>query len=309
MRLVMLCATRRGLRVLEKALALLPSAKLTVFSFPEEPWEPPFQEEIRTRTLAQGGEFFSARQVGKDELQPFWERAEADLMLVVSWRYLIPPAIYRRPRLGTFVLHDSLLPEYRGFAPTLWAIANGEDHTGATLFKVSNTIDSGDLVDQRRVPIGPDDPIAAVMERVTQAYLELLESNLPQLLSGAAALRPQDASRATFTCKWVPEDSRLDWAAPTRAVYDLIRASGPPYPGAFTHLTGKRLRVWAAQRLPDTPRYVGRVPGRVVQVRPGEGSVVLTGDGALLLTRVQLDDGEPVCAAEVLGSLAQTLGR
>ncbi|MGC8874797.1 MAG: methionyl-tRNA formyltransferase, partial [Chloroflexia bacterium] len=299
--------TRRGYRFLQKLLALKPDAELIVFSFREEPWEPPFMDDIRELAESRGHRFYEARNVGSRRWQVFWEATPVDLMLVVSWRYRVPPAVFRRPRKGTFVWHDALLPAYRGFSPTVWAILNGEDQTGATLFEMAEEIDSGDIVDQERVPIGPDDPIRVVMERVTEAYLVLLERNLAKLLAGTAPRHPQDPAQATYTCKRLPQDNRIDWSASTKQIYNLIRAVSAPYPGAFTYLDGHKMIVWAARRLEHAPRYVGRVPGRVVEVRPGEGSVVLTGDGALLLTEVQLEGMPPMCASEVLISLSQTL--
>jgi methionyl-tRNA formyltransferase len=309
MRIALLCATRRGYRLLEKLASLAPDVELTVFSFREEPWEPPFLDDIRVLTLAHGGQFFEGKQLGSSRWAPIWESAAVDLMLAVSWRYMLPPSVFRRPRLGTFVFHDSLLPEYRGFAPTVWAILNGEDHTGVTLFEMAEAVDAGDIVDQQRVPIGPDDSIGIILEQVTEVYLQLLERNLNALMRGTAPRRPQDEARASYTCKRLPEDNVVDWSASTERVYNLIRAVSKPYPGAYTYLQGERLRVWAARRLTPERRYLGRVPGRVAEVRPSEGVVVLTGDGALLLTQIQRDGGPIVGAAEVLNSPSQTLGR
>jgi methionyl-tRNA formyltransferase len=309
MRIVLPCATRRGYLFLEKLAELRPDIELVVFSFQEDPWEPPFRDGIRDLTLSHGGQFFETRRLDSPSLASFWETTPVDLMMVVSWRYLIPASIYRRPRLGTFVFHDSLLPAYRGFSPSLWAIINGEDHTGATLFEIADAVDSGDIVDQERVPIGSDDTISNVMERVTQAYLTLLERNLNGLLDGCAPRFPQDHSKATFTCKRLPEDNLIDWTQPSERIYNLIRAVTAPYPGAYTYLDGKKLIVWSAQRLPDYPLYIGRVPGRVVEIRPGVGTVVLTGDGALLLTNVQPEGQDAAGAADVLNRITHTLGR
>jgi methionyl-tRNA formyltransferase len=308
MHVVLLCATRRGYLFLEKLIGLVPSGRITVCSFREEPWEPPFLEDIRRLALASGGRFFETRQIGGGDLTPFWEATAVDLMFAVSWRYKIPADIYRRPRLGTFVLHDSLLPAYRGFSPTVWAMLNGEDHSGATLFEISDGIDEGDIVDQERVPIGPDDGIAAVMERVTQAYLILIERNLEMLIHARAPRFPQDHARATYGCKRLPEDNQIDWFAPSEKIYNLIRAVSAPYPGAYTTFAGKRLRIWSARRPAKPYPYVGRIPGRIVEVFPGEGSVVLTGDGALLLSEVQMEGGETVNSAELLNRLSYTLG-
>jgi methionyl-tRNA formyltransferase len=309
MRIAVLCATRRGYRFLEKLSALAPDAELIVFSFREEAHEPPFMDEIQQLTQANNGQFFEARQVGSSRWAPFWETTPVDLMFMVSWRYLVPPSIYTRPRLGSFVFHDSLLPRYRGFSPTVWAIINGEDHTGVTLFETASEVDSGDIVAQKAVPIGPDETIADILERVTVTYLQLLEENLHALLTGTATRTPQDDSEATFTCKRLPDDNAIDWTQPTRHIYNLIRAVTSPYTGAFTTLSGRKLTIWGAQRVEHERRYVGNIPGRVIEVHSGEGSIVLTGDGALLLTQVQVENEPVVCASDVLNSLGHTLGR
>lgn len=308
MRIVLFCATQRGYRFLQKLTEqLAPSTELVVFSFPEEPWEPPFLNDIRDWTVAKGCQFFEAKQVGAEHWNHFWETTEVDLMLAVSWRYMIPPRVYRRTRLGTFVFHDSLLSQYRGFSPTVWAVINGEDHTGVTLFEIAEQVDAGDIVDQMRVPIGLDDTISIVMEYVTQTYLALLERNLDDLLKGTAKRIPQDHSLATYTCKRMPEDNQIDWMMSTNNIYNLIRAVSAPYPGAFTYLDGKKIRIWSAKRMLDYRPYVGRIPGRVVEVRHGEGTVVLTGDGALMLCQVQIEGSEITSASEVIKSPSQTL--
>jgi methionyl-tRNA formyltransferase len=308
-RIALLCATERGAQVLRWLIERVGGERLLVFSFREEPHEPPFLDRIRALAAGAGARFVEARQVAAERHAAAWQETAIDLLLAVSWRYLVPPAVYRRARLGAFVLHDSLLPRYRGFAPTVWAILNGETETGATLCEMAGPVDAGAIIAQERVPIGPDDTITGVLPRVTEAYLRLLERTLPALLCGDAPRTPQDEAQASYTCKRLPEDNRIDWREPTATIYNLIRATTRPYPGACTTLDGRTLRVWGARRLPDAPRYVGRVPGRVVAVRPGDGSAVLTGDGALLLTEVQFDDQPPVCAAEALRSLSQTLGR
>ena len=306
MRIVLLCATRRGYRVLERLIALQPDADLIVFSFREVAHEPPFLDDIKHLAESHGATFYEARQVGAARWREFWVSTPVDLMLTVSWRYMIPPDIFRLPKRGAFVFHDSLLPAYRGFAPTVWAILNGETQTGVSLFEIAEEVDSGALVAQQAVAIGADETIAEVMEKVTQAYLDVLTEYLPALLDGSAQRTPQDETRATYTCKRLPEDNVIDWTAPTDAIYNLIRGTTNPYPGAFTTLSGRKLIIWAAQRIAYRP-YVGRIPGRVIDVRPGVGTVVLTGDGALLLTQVQWEGEPPVTADTILNSLSCTL--
>ena len=309
MHVVLLCATDRGLQFLGKLAAMLPAgARLSVVSFREEPVEPPFFDAVENAATATGARFFETRNVASPKMAEFWAGERVDLMFAVSWRYMIPPEIYERPKFGTYVFHDSLLPTYRGFAPTVWAIANGEDHTGVTLFRIAEEVDAGDIVAQRRIAIGPDDTIAAVMSAVTQTYLQLLEQNFAALAGGTAKTAPQNHAAASFTCKRLPADNAIDWTASTARIFNLIRATGHPYSGATTTVAARSLTVWAAERIP-AKNYVGRVPGRVTEVLPGKGAVVLTGDGALLVTRVQIEGGTETCAAEILDSLSMTLGR
>ncbi len=305
--IALLCATARGLRALDRLAALVPAAQLLVFSFREDPWEPPFFDAIHRRAAELGARFYEARQVGADRCQPVWDAAPVDLLLAVNWRYVVPPAVYLRARLGAYVFHDSLLPGYLGFSPTVWAMINGEDHTGATLLTMAEGYDEGDIVGQTRVDIGLDDTIAGVTERVTEAYLALLDAHLPALLAGTAPRTPQDRSYATYTCKLLPEDMRIDWSWPTARIHNLIRAVTAPYPGAYTTLEGRRVTIWRAERLRLARRYVGRVPGRVAEVRPGAGTVILTGDGALLLTQVQPEGGDIMPAELLLNRISHTL--
>jgi len=308
MHIVLLCATRRGQLVLQKLFELMPEADITVFSFREDPWEPPFCDQIKEITLNHGGTFIETRQVGNKANASFWETTPIDIAFAVSWRYMIPSSVYQVPRLGTYVFHDSYLPAYRGFSPTVWAMINGEDHTGATLFEISDEVDAGDILDQEIVPIGPDETISGVVDRVTQIYLQILERNLAGLLKGSMTSKPQDHNQATYTCKRALEDNQINWTASAEEIYNFIRALSHPYPGAYTTLSGKKITVWSARRL-QVPNYDGRIPGRVIQILPGIGSAVLTGDGALLIEEVQAVDGQVECAADVLNSLSQTLGR
>jgi methionyl-tRNA formyltransferase len=309
MKITLLCATRRGYAFLKRITELQPECNLTVFSFKEEPWEPPFLNDIRDLTLEKNGEFYEAHKFNNAHWESYWQKSEIDLMLAVNWRFFLSPEIYQKPKHGTYIFHDSLLPEYRGFSPTVWAMSNGEDHTGVTLFKASEKMDEGLIVDQTRIPIGIEDNIANVTERVTQGYLKILENNLDKLLQGKAPLVEQDHSRATYTCKRLPKDNKINWHASTMEIYNLIRAVTIPYTGAYTYLDGQELKIWSASLLGSNPKkFIGRVPGRVVEVQKGIGSVVLTGDGALLITSVQSYYGGQACAANLLNQISQTLG-
>jgi methionyl-tRNA formyltransferase len=306
-RVALACATRRGYLFLDRLTSLRPDLDLVVVSFPGAPWEPPFLDDIRRLAVSRNARFFESRKLETGELREIWSSAPPDVMLFVNWRYLVPKTIYGLARLGAYVIHDSLLPEYRGFSPTTWAIINGEDHTGATLFAMSDEVDAGDIVDQVRIPIAAGESIGTVLPKVTTSYLELLERNLEGLLRGDSTRTPQDHSRASYTCARLPGDNEIDWRNDTRSIYNLVRAVSAPYPGAYTSLDGRRLTVWEAT-IPRSPRrYVGAIPGRVAEVIHNQ-AVVLTGDGSLLLKRVQTDQSGDVCAGDVLNNPTIRLG-
>jgi methionyl-tRNA formyltransferase len=310
MNIVVLAATERGLRLIECLIRLCPDDNITVFSFKEDTKEPKFLDNIQNLVEESGFVFYEAKRVGGDRWKPFWDASSVDLMFVVSWRYKIPRHIYSRARLGCIVFHDSLLPKYRGFAPTNWAIINGESSTGATMFFIDEKIDNGPIIDQIAVTINLDDTIREVMERVTEAYLNLLERNIQNLKIGKSLTAlPIDQSAITYTCKRVPEDNAIDWRSSSLDIYNLIRAVTYPYPGAFTTFRGRLLYIWSARLVENEKLYVGCVPGRVVEIGPDKGAIVLTGDGAILLREIQLEGESIKYASDVLTSITATLGR
>jgi methionyl-tRNA formyltransferase len=299
MRIALACGGRRGLAFLNRLRELAPQPALTVFSFREEPHEPPFLDDIRASCEAHGGIFHETRKVDGARGLSLLAAAVPELMFVIGWRYLIRRDAYEIPRRGTYVIHDSVLPGYRGFSPTVWAIRNGEICTGATLFRIAADVDSGDIVDQRCVPIGAEDTIADVAPRVTQAYLDLLEANLPGLADGSAVLKPQDHERASYVARRTVDHDRIDWQEPSRRVLDLVRAVTMPYRGAFCYVDGRKLIVWSARPWHGDKATDVRA-GTVLRTLAGLGAVVCTGDGAVLLCHVQ-------CQGDPLGRTADFL--
>ena len=306
MHIVLFCATNRGLEFLLKLRACCPDDELTVVSFREETWEPPFLDRIRCAATEAGATFIERRN-GSSQTSELWTRP-VDLAFMVSWRYLIPMHLLDRAKLGAVVVHDSLLPAYRGFSPTVWAMINGEPECGATMIHAAAEVDAGDIIDQVRIAIAPDDVIATVMDRVTAGYLTMLERNIDLLKSGRAPRMRQDPKLATFTCKRTPGDNLIQWHHPLTRVHNLIRAVGRPYTGAFTFHNGAKLTVWKARIDASARTFVGAIPGRVVEIRPGHGVVVLTGDGSLLVETVQPEGGPEVCAADLITSVSTQLG-
>ncbi|KKL85181.1 hypothetical protein LCGC14_1957280, partial [marine sediment metagenome] len=220
-----------------------------------------------------------------------------DIIFVAGWRYKIPKEQYSIPSKGCIVFHDSLLPKYRGFAPMNWAIINGEKQIGATMFYIADEIDSGDVITQRSVDVELLDTAESLEKAIAKFYTDMLEGILLVIESGQVNRRPQDHSKATYTCKRTPEDGLIDWRQSSMQIYNLIRGLSYPYPNAFTYLNGKKIYIGKA-KLNESKNYVGRIAGKVVAIVEGKWIEVLTGDGSLIVKT----DG-------LIKSIKTTLGR
>ena len=179
-----------------------------------------------------------------------------DFLFSFYYRRMLSPAALGTAMRGAYNMHGSLLPRYRGRVPVNWAILKGEDTTGATLHEMVEKPDAGRIVDQFPVPILPDDRAIDVFRKVTAAAELLLDRSLDAVLDGMAQPIEQDLSQGSYFGGRRPEDGRIDWAKGAREIHNLVRAVAPPYPGAFTSLGARRLRLTRTHVVRDkgTPR-------------------------------------------------------
>jgi methionyl-tRNA formyltransferase len=238
------------------------------------------------------------------------QKINPDIAFVVGCRILIPKEIYEIPKLGTLAVHDSLLPEYRGFAPLNWAIINGEKKTGVSLFYLNEWMDGGDIVAQRDVTIELNDLAPLVYEKICNATISVVLEAHTLFREGKETCIPQNYFEdGSFSCSRTPNDGLIDWSQSTKTIYNKVRALAYPYPGAFTFLDLRRLIIWKAIPISNPPLYKGRIPGRVVNISKSEEFVdVLSNDGILRIYEVQLDGQSKTSAAKVIKSLKSTLG-
>jgi methionyl-tRNA formyltransferase len=233
-------------------------------------------------------------------------RLAPDCVVVSSYDRILPPRLLARCRFIN--VHYAPLPEGRGRATVNWAIINRRPYTAITLHVLVAELDAGPIIFQQLVAIRPHDTVTDLYSRLNQLQRLLLGPAVERHLDGDPGVAQNDTA-ATYACTRVPADGEIDWERPTADVYALVRALADPFPGAFTYLDARPLRVWRAAPCPDTRRWTGRVPGRVVGRSEAEGWVdVLTGDGALRLHIVQREGAPQTHAAEVIGSVRSTLG-
>jgi len=168
-----------------------------------------------------------------------------DVILAVGWYHMVPKAI--RDIAPTVGLHASLLPDYSGGAPLVWAIINGEKKTGITFFVFGEGVDNGPIIDQKAEPIFFEDTIATLLERIQQVGIDLLREHLPQIQQKILKATPQVESKRRTCPQRGPEDGEINWTWRARRIYDFIRAQTKPYPGAFTLVQDAKLTLWAAR--------------------------------------------------------------
>jgi len=207
-----------------------------------------------------------------------------DAFLVAGWYHMIPKS-WRKisPAYG---LHASLLPDYSGGAPLVWAIINGESETGITLFQMDDGVDSGPIAGQKIEPIAPEDTIATLYDRIELRGLELLRESLPQIADGSLHLLPQDDSQRRVMPQRGPNDGLIDWAIDAIRIDRFIRAQTRPYPGAFSMLEGKPLHIWKAHPFEVAKDEI--TPGTVF-LDPSIGYLVRCANGALQLQEVSYE--------------------
>lgn len=219
---------------------------------------------------------------------------EAQLFIVIAFR-MLPEAVWQMPPLGTFNLHASLLPRYRGAAPINWAVMNGDKETGVTTFFLKHEIDTGDVIQQRSCPIGRHDNVEVVYDRLMTMGADMVLETVDSIIAGTVKPIPQDqlltaGQQPTPAPKIFKDTCRIDWARPAEDLYNHIRGLSP-YPAAWTALldeTGKEittLKVFeTSEPLPisngETP-----LPGTLMADR--KTLRVACGDGWLELLSLQ----------------------
>ena len=273
-----------------------------LFTHADDPGESQWFGSVRQLAEAYGIRV----EIPDDPNTPQWvaegAAAAPDFVFSFYYRYMLGKAWLKIPRRGALNMHGSLLPKYRGRAPIHWAILKGESATGASLHYMVEKPDAGGLVDQQSVPILENDTALDVSLKVADAAQQVLHRSLPRLVDGRAEARPLDLAHGSYFGRRRPEDGRIDWQCPARAIHDLVRAVAPPFPGAFTDVNGCRLAVLETRMDSQAVRYPTQVP--CLYASEGMWYADCVDGRRLRMVRIELN-GEPLTAAGVPAALSQ----
>jgi methionyl-tRNA formyltransferase len=205
-----------------------------------------------------------------------------DVSVVVAYGHILPTPAIAVPRLGTFNIHASLLPELRGAAPIQASIREGHERTGVTVMRVVPALDAGPIIHQVATPIVDDETFGELSLRLSELGALALVEALSLLAVGEVAEVEQDDSRATYAAKVDRRATRVDWSLDAAAISRAVRAYDPK-PGAFTRLHGADVKLFGARPAPAA----GGAPGEVLEIARGAMAVKCGGGGAVRITAIQ----------------------
>ena len=265
---------------------------------------------VKNCALKHGLRLFQPVNLKSNEFQAELASLNADLFIVVAFR-MLPQAVWSMPRLGTFNLHGSLLPDYRGAAPINWAVMNGETETGVTTFFLRQEIDTGSILFQERLPIGPDETAGSVHDRMMRIGATLVVKTVKAIENGDYKTIEQDSLLEGRSPKNAPkldrENMRICWNRSSKTVHDHVRGLSP-YPAAYTVLVddsnGTRIECKILATI-ISESIMSASPGTLVSDNK-QTLEVCTQDGVLKVLELQLSGKQRMQTKQLLNGFRIT---
>jgi methionyl-tRNA formyltransferase len=256
---------------------------------------------VKETALGAGIPVHQPEKIRAPETQELLETLAPDAIVIIAYGQIIPARLLPVPKLGWINLHASLLPKYRGAAPINWAIVNGETKTGVTSMRIDAGMDTGEMLLQREMEIGPAETAPELAARMSELGAPLMIETLRGLAAGTIVARVQPLEGASSAPMLKREDGRIDWSRPAQEIFNRIRGFAP-WPGAYTSFRGQSCHIWgepASNDLGEMSAQQGKpgVPGTLL-VQRNTAMVRCGGTTYLRLLGVKLEGRKQVSAAE-----------
>ena len=250
---------------------------------------------VKTLAIERGIPVFQPASLRTDKAtQAELAALRPDVVVVAAYGLFLPIEVLELPPFGCLNIHPSFLPRHRGPSPVATAILDGDVETGVSLMKLDEGMDSGPILAQRNAAIGDQENTEELTERLFEMGARLLIETLPDWIDGTITADPQDDSQVTVTSLLERADGEIDWSRPADEIARKVRAFHP-WPGTFTTWNGKTLKVIEAH--PSNIFPSGAAPGDVVRADDAQPAIV-TGNGTLILKRIQMEGRKAVTASE-----------
>lgn len=199
---------------------------------------------VKQITAAAGLKILQPEKIRAPEVEESLRSLQPDVVVIIAYGQIIPARLLTIPKYGWINLHGSLLPKYRGGAPIQRAVANGETTTGLTTMRIDTGMDTGDILLQREIHIGPKETAPELAARMAEAGAPLMADTLRGIVKGTIQPQPQNHDRASYAPVLKKEEGHIDWTRPAEEIYNRMRAF-TPWPGAFTTLRSRTVHIWA----------------------------------------------------------------
>jgi methionyl-tRNA formyltransferase len=248
---------------------------------------------IKDFALEAGLHVYQPEKIKSESALEFFKRVAPDAVVIIAYGQIIPQALIDIPRFGWINLHASLLPKYRGAAPVNWAIRNGETHTGVTTMQVDARMDTGPILLQRELEIGPDETAPELARRLSEAGAPLVVDTLRKIATGDIHSVVQNNEMATFARLLKKEHGRIHWSDPAHTIYNLIRGLDP-WPGAYTAFRGQLCHIWGVPATNPSPM---REPGTLHSSSEGV-FIACGGNTRLQMTLAKLEGRKRIAARD-----------
>jgi len=269
---------------------------VAVYVAPEKPGQK--ADPLKEAAVAAKLPIYQPASYRKPEVWEEFRALKPDLQVMAFVTLFVPEDFLNIPTHGSIQYHPSLLPKYRGPSAINWPIILGETETGLSIFWPDNGLDTGDVLLQKKTPIGFEDSLGSVyFDRLFPMGVEAMLESVDLVKAGKAPRIKQDDSQATYEGRCGADNARIDWGKPWRQIHNLVRGCNPA-PGAWTTVDGKPLQVFEAKPLPARdPKGIGGKMGEIVAVE-ADGFTVVCADGRLKVLRVKPGDGGKIGAGE-----------
>ncbi|MCH5227607.1 MAG: methionyl-tRNA formyltransferase [Muribaculaceae bacterium] len=246
------------------------------------------QSDVKKYAISKGLRILQPEKLKAPEFLNTLKEINADLFIVIAFR-MLPEVVWSMPPLGTFNLHASLLPKYRGAAPINWAVINGDTYTGVTTFFLKHEIDTGDIIKQEKIEILPADNVGDVHDKLMHLGAQIVIETVKDIENGNLSPIPQSEEECTQAPKIFKDTCRIHWDKNSKEIHNLIRGLSP-YPGAFTTMIDTKnpeepidVKIFESQIVsePVTPKN----PGELIILK--NRLLVSTGDSLLEILSLQ----------------------
>ncbi|MGC2530684.1 MAG: methionyl-tRNA formyltransferase [Candidatus Acidiferrum sp.] len=262
-----------------------------------------FSSPVKEAASAAGIPVHQPEKIRPPEVQELLQKLAPDVIVIIAYGQIIPARLLPIPKLGWINLHASLLPKYRGAAPINWAIVNGETKTGVTSMRIDAGMDTGEILLQQEMEIGPAETAPELAARMSELGAPLMVETLRGLAAGSIVPRPQNHEQASLAPLLKKQDGLIDWSRTAQEIFHRIRGFAP-WPGAYSTFRGQNCHIWgepASNGLGDRSSHAvsSAVPGSLL-AQGSELLILCGGTTYLRLHAVKLEGRKRVTASEFL---------